>query len=390
MPAISARMRALLDARLANQRLTTPLTRATPAQVVAWFGAVQGQEYPYARWALGLRTVGLTDTAIEKAFDTGAILRTHVLRPTWHLVAPADLRWMLALSGPRVKAAMAYYDRQLELDDKTLTKSLKLVARALVIHGCLTRSELGEHLRKGGVVVDRLRLGQLMMRGELDAVVCSGPRRGKQFTYALIDDLVPAAPTLARDQALAELVRRYFRSHGPATLRDFAWWSGLTMADGKRGLSALGTAFEHREVDGRSYYASTDGWSTARRRARGAPLVHLLPIYDEGLIAYKDRDPVTSALVPAGIEKRPDTFQNQVLIDGLVAGSWRRVVSSAGVSLDVSLFQRPSGAVVAALEGIAERHGTFLNRPAVLSLSSPESRQSPSFLPRRSRRASGD
>jgi hypothetical protein len=204
-----------------------------PCDVVRWLVAVQAQDYSGAKWALGLRLQGSTEKNIEQAIADGSILRTHLMRPTWHFVTPADIRWLLALTAPRVHAVNAHMYRQLELDHSVFKRSNAALAKALREGQTLTRDELRGVLRKAGIAVDgNLRMSYLMMRAELDAIVCSGPRRGKQFTYALLDQGAPQPKTLHRDEALVELVRRYFISRGPATVQDFAKWSGLNLLAG--------------------------------------------------------------------------------------------------------------------------------------------------------------
>src|SRR5688572_27305208 len=226
----------VVQARLRAQRLSgTGLEK--PEDVVRWMGAVQAQEYAETRWALGLRMREATAAMVERAFASGAILRTHVLRPTWHFVTPADIRWMLALTGPRITASMSSYNRRLELDAAAFRKSERAIAGALRGGNLLTRQELKTVLHRAGVRVDGLqRLSHLLIQAEIDAVICSGPRRDKQFTYALLDERVPPVPVLPRDLALAELARRYFTSHGPAQLHDFVWWSGLRVAEARIGI----------------------------------------------------------------------------------------------------------------------------------------------------------
>jgi hypothetical protein len=239
--------------RLQNQHIVgAPFARSE--EVVAWMGAVQAQEYPGAKWALGLRMQGVKDTEIEQAFAEGKILRTHVMRPTWHFVAPADIRWMLELTAPRVHLANAYYYRMLELDDALFSRSKDAIANALRDGQQLTRAELAAVLAEAGIVAEGMRLGYIVHYAELEGIVCSGARRGKQFTYALLDLRAPQAKTLPRDEALAELTKRYFTSHGPAMIQDFVWWSGLTVADAKAGLEMAGSSLVKEVVDGRSYW----------------------------------------------------------------------------------------------------------------------------------------
>ena len=230
------RSRRLASQRLANQGLVSP-SFTTPVDVVSWLGAVQAQDYYGAKWAVGQRMREATDDAIEAAFTEGAILRTHVLRPTWHFVAPADIRWMLRLTAPRVNTTIGSYYRKLGLDDTVFRRTNKALTRALRGGRQLTRDALRQAVDRAGVVADGVRFGFILLRAELDGVICSGPREGKQFTYALLDERVPEARALTRDEALAELTRRYFTSRGPATVRDFVWWSGLTASgrEGRRG-----------------------------------------------------------------------------------------------------------------------------------------------------------
>src|SRR6266568_4837740 len=219
--------------------------------VVRWLGAVQAQDYAAAKWALGLRMQNSTDDLIEQAFTDGTILRTHVMRPTWHFVLPADIRWMLALTAPRVLATIAYYDRTLELDDAVFSQSNAVLAKALQGGKQLTRAELFSELQQAGIATDNLqRIGHILMHAELDGIICSGARRGKQFSYALLDERAPQARTLDCEEALAEFARRYFTSRGPATLQDFVWWSGLTVADARAGLEMVKPQLVHAVVDG--------------------------------------------------------------------------------------------------------------------------------------------
>ena len=215
-------------------------------------GAVQSQDYPGAKWAIGQRTRGATDAAFDEAFAQGRILRTHIMRPTWHFVMPADIRWMLALTAPRVNAVMAYYYRQMEVDETLIARAKPVFERALRGGKQLTRAELGTALEKAGIHATGVRLGFIIGRAELDAVVCSGALRGKQHTWALLEERVPPAKRLDRDEAMRELTRRFFTSHGPAQLIDFVWWSGLTMADAKKELSWRNPSWLSRTSPARS------------------------------------------------------------------------------------------------------------------------------------------
>lgn len=352
--------------RLRNQRLSGGVF-TTPEDIVSWLGAVQAQDYPGAKWALALRMRRGADAAIERAFTAGTILRTHVLRPTWHFVTPADIRWMLALTGPRVSAAMAPYNRRLELDAAVFRRSNKTIARALRDGAQLTRQELKTVLERAGVVAGIgvagvQRLAHLTMQAELDAVICSGARRGKQFTYALFDERVPASRALHRDEALAELTRRYFVSRGPAQVHDFAWWSGLPVADVRAGLAMVGSDLAQEVIDGKTYWFS----SSVRALARAPRTAYLLPLYDEFLIAYKDR----SAAIDRVLWKwaaRPDAFASVVVIDGRAVGMWKQTVVKDRLAIALSPFKPLGRADARAVADAASRYAGFLGLDLVLS-----------------------
>jgi hypothetical protein len=351
--------------RLHNQKLLHSEFRNAD-EAVAWLGAVQSQEYGGAKWALGQRANGLTDADIEDAFNRGTILRTHVLRPTWHFVARADIRWLLALTGPRVHAVSAHYYRKMELSDRLFARSRKVFERALAGGRHLTRSELARALEKAGILAKGPRLAFLVMHAELNAVICSGPRQGKQFTYALLDRRASDARTLSRDDALAELTRRYFNSHGPATLRDYVWWSGLTVREARAGLDMIKGALVHEARDGLEYWFPP----SARITRRSTSTVHLLPVYDEHLISCKDRGIVLDESCPRVPWFLGAEFPNQLVVNGRVTGAWRRMFGVNGVHIEVTPFRPLEKIERRALEAAAERYGRFMSVPATLSIRS--------------------
>jgi hypothetical protein len=308
---------------------------------------------------------GAGGAEIERAFEEGLILRTHVMRPTWHFVTPADIRWLLELTAPRVHRVMSTYNRQLELDAGTLVRGTGVLERALGDRQYLTRSELGERLQRKGLTFSGVRLAHLAMYAELERVICSGPRRGKQFTYALVSERAPDALRLSRDEALAMLSQRYFRSHGPATVRDFVWWSGLSTADAKRGLEMNSPRRE--DAGGRTYWTI----GSAERRAARDHLVHLLPIYDEYIVAYRDREVVPHGppVVTRGWGSTDAVvFQHALVIGGQVAGTWRRMQSSKTLAIDVFPRRRLTRLERHALGEAAGRYEQFVGAPVAFSI----------------------
>ncbi len=352
--------------RLQTQRLTGEPFKS-PLDGIRWLTAVQSQDYAGAKWALGQRSRKTTDAALDRLFDQGAILRTHVLRPTWHFVLPEDIGWLLALTGPRIRAGLVARNRDLEIDDKVAARAEELFTAALAGGRHLTRAELGEALSAGRISPAGQRLPHLLMRAELDAVIASGPRRGKQFTYALLEERVPKARVLDRDAAVAELTVRYFRSHGPAQIQDFVWWSGLRMADARAGIAVAGKALEHRAIEGKDFWFESD----ARARMKVGTVAHLLPNFDEYIVAYRDRAAAVHAERPfeAKLFAFGSILSNVVTVAGKVRGSWRRTLARDGVRVEARMLDRLKPAESLAVEAAGRRLGDFLERPVEVSVS---------------------
>ncbi len=344
----------ILAHRLASQQIGVGERHSTPAALVAHLGAVQAQDYAGCKWALGLRLGNATEAAIEKAINEGELVRTHVLRPTWHLVAPADIRWMLALTAPRVNQANSSQYRKLGLDEATFKQSNKVIVKSLAANGFMQRAAIEQGLQAKGIATDGIRLTCMMMYAELAGHICNGPRQGKQFTYALMDERVPPAPVLKPDEALAELAKRYFTSHGPATIQDFVWWSGLTVADAKKGLEMIKVQLASEVVGGITHWFHSD-INAAMGAAQG---VHLLPAFDEYTVAYKNR---STMLGKAHKDKTPLEILNPVIVvDGLVAGTWRRTLKKGGVVVETMPFANFSKATTQAVAEAAQRYGEFI------------------------------
>lgn len=345
----------ILRLRLANQHLSSPRL-GDPAQLVAHLGAVQAQDYSAARWALAQRLQHATNGQLEEAIADGRILRTHVLRPTWHFVAPADIRWMLELTGPRIKAGMVTYTRGLGLDDAILARSSKAIAQALQGGKSLTRAELGGSLREAGFAFDDgPTLAQVVGRAELDGLVCSGRPRGTQQTYALIDERVPPTPRLTRDEALAELTWRYFSSHGPAVVNDCGWWSGLSLKDVRRGLELNSSRLNRETVDGHTY------WFRPDRTPPMPETAYLLPNYDEYTVAYRHRDIYYDAALNRTGNPRLDVpFGNSIVMSGRVVGRWTRATTARQIKVEHHWTIKPSDAQRVALDTAVERYAAFL------------------------------
>lgn len=353
--------------RLAAQRLTAQRIGhnpfATAAATVRWFGAVQAQDYLGSLWAVGLRTRGATATSTEQAIAERSIVRTYPLRGTLHFVAAEDARWMLALSAPRTLARNAQrLKKEQGIDSRVVARSAKVLSDALRGGVSLSRPELYRRLESARIATGDGRGLHLLWWHAHEGLVCLGPRAGKQQTFVLLDEWLPATPPRSRDDSLAELARRYFMSHGPATVRDFAWWSGLAGTDAGLALEMVTKELQALQVDAQTYWQAPD--STAPRVRSGC---HLLPAYDEYTVAYQDRSAVMSDEIAARSDSGHGIFHPPIVVDGQIAGTWSRELQPGAVAITCRLFARLDRRQTQALATAARRYAKFLGlKPRVL------------------------
>ena len=350
------RLSAITRQRLANQQIAGPRF-TTPEKLVRWMGAVQAQDYRGSLWAVGLRLPSAVESDIEEAVAARTIVRTWPMRGTLHYVPAADVRWMLGLLTPRVLARGAGRYRELELDAASFQRSAKILARALKGRP-LTRGETYAALQRGGVSPEGQRgihiLGHLAQHG----LICHGPRQGKQPTFVLLEEWLPPSPAMGRERALATLAERYFASHGPATVHDFAWWTGLLLKDAQEAIEAAGSKLVGESHDGRRWFSGAVAFSRAKPKRHAAVL---LPPWDEYIVAYKDRAAALDA--PAeGDDRVYPVGQSLIAIDGRVRGSWRRETSGSTVRLSLSYWSAVTPEERRAVQAAAERYGLFLGR----------------------------
>jgi hypothetical protein len=339
--------------RLESQQLNGT-TLNTAGELVAWFGAVQGQEYALTKWGLGLRLSNLLDSDIEKELTDGKIFRTHLLRPTWHFVTSEDIHWLLKLTSPRINATNAYMYRKLDLDEAVFNKCNSLLTKLLQGHRQLTRIEINGEFGKNKIEATGHRLSYIMMRSELDGILCSGARQGNQFTYALLEERVPKRKKLNREEALAELAKRYFISRGPATVFDFSTWSGLTLTECRQGIELSKSCFDKMTLEKKEYYFSTHLISNLGPYSR----ILLLPIYDEFIMGYKDR----SAIMEFKQSLNPNPsfhFNCMIVLDGQIIGTWKRTLEKKQIVLKYNLFGTLSSKQNRELENIIQRFAAF-------------------------------
>lgn len=327
--------------------------------------AVQSQDYAGAIWAMGQRLESRwTEAAIGEAFDDGIFIRTHVLRPTWHFVVPEDLRWLLALTSPRLLRGAAHRHRTLEIDDQLANRAVEVFERALARAGSLTRQQLRAALAEEGIEAAGGRLAHLVMVAEYRAVICSGPRHGAEQSYALVDERVPPSRPRERDEALAELATRYVAGHGPVQDVDLAWWSGLTLGDARRGLLAAGQALERTTIDdGRTFWSADGGPAAAAASLQ--PTAHLLPNFDELLVAMRDRRDGAHPGLPAAARTPEHIFSDVIVLDGQVAGEWDRPAPRTGSRVGLRPRVPLDGAARARVEAAVARYAAFTGRALV-------------------------
>ena len=342
----------ILHQRLLNQGLTTKHFKSA-AEAVETLGAVQAQDFPNSKWGLGLRLKGADNAELDKVYNAGKILRTHVMRPTWHFVSPKDIRWMQMLTGPRVKRVLESYNRRLGLTEKVFVKGRKIIEKELKGNNYLTRQELASALKKDGFILDVQKLAHIVAWAELESLVCSGPLKGKKFSYALVEERVPKAKELTREEALRELVLRYFTSHGPATVKDFTWWSGLNAEECKQGIELNKTKLKSFDFGEQLFYFSPK----QKKIKEFDAALYLLPNYDEYTIGYTSKH---ALYLPKNHSIFSGTgFYHTIVKQGMVIGTWKRVTSSKHYTIRSKPLTPLTQKDKQSLQIAAEKYGEF-------------------------------
>jgi hypothetical protein len=302
------------------------------------------------------------DALIEQALDNGAIVRTHVLRPTWHFVAAEDVRWLLKLTAPHIHGAMKAMNKQLELDAAVFNKSNALIEKMLADGNHLTREEVMVELGKHGIIANTYRAAHLMFSAELEGIACNGVMRGKQHTYALLEEKVPKGLIFTREEAIVTLAKRYFSSHAPATLQDFQWWSGLPMGDARKGMEAIKQDFVVEKINNQEYLFKTSDKDCLIRET-----VYFLPSFDEFLVSYKDRSASIEPHLKEFAMTSNGIFKPIIVVNGRVIGIWKRAIKKDKLLIEPQFFQAnttvPDNKMIQALQNL----GAFLGLAVVLA-----------------------
>ena len=347
----------ILRCRLFNQQIAKPVfTR--PAEVVDWLVAMQAQEYAMAKWAIGLRLPQATDNMIETAFANGEILRTHLMRPTWHFVTPKDIRWLLQLTAPRVEAINAYTYREQNLDNKIFKRSNDIITKALEGGKQLMRTELQAILKQKKIIADGIRLSCLMMKAELEGIICSGARKGNQHAYALLDERAKPVKAMTKKEALFQFTQRYFTSRGPAMVKDFAGWSGLSITEAKEGTAMLPKKFIREKINGQEYIFLPMVTNAGKIQSS-----FLMPDYDEYGMSYKDRSALCNHDIDLSVFKNGNPFFNRMIIlDGRIEGTWKRTFKNNKAVVETAPFKSLNKTKQQALNKAIKKYSAFVGK----------------------------
>lgn len=345
--------------RMLNQQITVT-NLSTPRELLNWMGAMQAQDFNQAKWAVGLRLPNVTEKQIEEAFKRGEILRTHLMRPTWHFVSPDDIYWILELTAKQIKSAMKARNRQLELTEEVFRKSQEVMINVLEGNRSLTREELGVCLNNAGIKTADQRLPHILMEAEIDRIICSCGIKEKKQTYALLSERVPVKNSLTKDESLALLARKYFTSHGPATLADFVWWSGLPVSEARKAL-ALNEGILYSET-----WNNETHWFNGNMNLSASDSAFLLPAFDEFLVSYKNREAAINEEDHAKAISKNGIFWPVLVVNGKISGMWKKTVKKDLLVIEIDHFRPHSGNEKLLLTRAAEKFGHFLEMKVVL------------------------
>jgi len=343
--------------RLANQKIINTNLNS-PKEIVSAMGAMQAQDYSMVKWAVGLRSKNLTDKSIESAISKGEIIRTHLLRPTWHLVSSEDIHWMLELTAPRIKSALKFRHKYLGFNESIIKKCKKIIEKTISENGHSTREELISVLEKAKISTKENRASHIFLIAELDGLICSGEIKNKKQTYALLKERVPKTNSLNKEESLGRLALKYFTSHCPATLQDFTWWSGMSAADSKSALEMIKTSLVSETIGKQTFwYTNTNGVTKFSNDS-----VHLLPAFDEYIIAYADRTAVIKLDHHKKAIMRNGMFMPSIVINGQAIGKWKRIIKNDEVKIETEFFRSISKSEKKLIQKQFEKLANFINK----------------------------
>jgi hypothetical protein len=340
--------------RLRNQQIASTNFK-TVKELVGWMGAMQAQDYNQAKWAIGARLPRLTEEQIESAFNQGEIIRTHLMRPTWHFVSSDDIYWLLELTAKQIKSTTKSRHRDLGLTENDLKKSKEVLLKSLEGNRSLTREELSDQLNRAGINTFEQRLPHILMDAEIDGIICSGAISGKKQTYALLAERVPGKQTFTKNEALTLLAKKYFTSHGPATLADFVWWSGLPVTDARKAIEMNKTTLISETIGNDTYWLS----DSINISTTSPESVYLLPAFDEYLISYKNRSAAITIDHHSKAISNNGIFRPIIVVNGQISGLWKRTIKKDKTLIELDHFRPHNKKEIGLIEKAVESFGHF-------------------------------
>jgi hypothetical protein len=343
--------------RLQTQQISSTRFKK-PKEIVAWMGAIQAQDFSMAKWAIGLRLPGSTDKEIETAINKGEVIRTHLLRPTWHFVTRENIRWMLGLTAPRIKSSMRARDKQLGLTPKIFSISNGIIEKILGDKKYSTRDEIMLEIKKAKISTGEFRSGHIMLNAELEGIVCSGPLKNKKQTYSLLAERVPKGNDYIKDEALAKLAEIYFRSHGPATLQDFAWWSGLSAPDARQALENIKRDLIAETIESKTYWLPK---SFSFKKDQDLS-IYLLPAYDEFMVSYRDRSASIALKHHRSMISSNGIFKPSIVLNGRITGIWKRILKNEKIAIEADFFTKKDKLNKDILKKLIKNYSDFLGK----------------------------
>lgn len=327
----------LLNIRLYNQLLTTHSLKE-PQEIVSWMGAMQSQSLDLAKWAIGTRLENKTVADIDETLNTGKVIRTHILRPTWHFVSAEDIHWMYDLSNPRLKPIYQSYARMIQVEEEFIYRTIPFLEGMLQGGNHFTKQEITEALACRNIVCDINALNQVINYAEMEGIVVNGRLKGKQQTFTLLEEFAPCKQKLHKEEALERLARKFFTSHAPATINDFAWWSGLSLTECKQALDMIKNDFICETANGRSFWMKSD----IKTPPADENSALLLPPFDEFVVSYKDRSELIEENHYGKVMTKNGLFSPTVMLNGEIIGSWKKSIRKGSPKVELSFFEKTS------------------------------------------------
>jgi len=349
--------------RFKNQQLAGSKFN-TAKDIAGWMGALQAQDFKMSKWAFGIRLIDSKEATINKAIDSGEIIRTHLLRPTWHFASSKDVLWILELSTAQIKVSVKFRDKQLGLSETIFGKSNSVIEKSFRNGKHLTREELISQLIRANINVADNRASHLLLRAEMDRIICSGRLKDGKQTYTLLSEWVTKTKPFYRDEALKELAQRFFTSRGPATLQDFSWWSGLSSNDAKLALEFVKADLLSERIENQTYWFANSFVDMTLDKDE----VFMLPAYDEFIICYKDRTASLSFLNQKKAVSNNGIFYPTIVRKGQVIGTWKHISKKEKVALELNLFDRTEIEKDIDISRASAKYAKFIGKEAEYTL----------------------